>query len=129
MLCLKKGIYQIYIGDSLADTRNNNNLIFNYTQKKLTNRLVPQDPDVFGANKKPNFENFLPKNIQNDNSELNKKDKKKIFDKKLLISQDFNYDNNDNLDIYSEIPTNIFNEINYKAVLQKNIVWSNQQIQ
>ena len=67
---LEKGDYEIYIGDSVADTRNLNKLIYTYSNKelkviqKLINRLVPQDDDVFDSNKKPNFENFTYKDNQ-----------------------------------------------------------------
>ena len=117
---LEKGTYEIYFGDSVADTRNIDNLIFNYTHKELTivekllNRLVPQDQDVFDSNKKPKFENLF---LNNDNSELIKKDKKKLFEKRQLNLNDNN--NNYNPNFFSDLPTNIFNEINFKTVLQK----------
>ena len=111
---LEKGNYQIYIGNSVADTRNPNNLIYTYIHnkliivKKLTNRLVPQDPDVFDSNIKPYFENFI--NNENKKQENNIKEK-------ILISLNDNNDKDRNA--FSEFPTNIFNEINFKTVLQK----------
>ena len=111
---LEKGNYQIYIGNSVADTRNPNNLIYTYIHnkliivKKLTNKLVPQDPDVFDSNIKPYFENFI--NNENKKQENNIKEK-------ILISLNDNNDKDRNA--FSEFPTNIFNEINFKTVLQK----------
>ena len=58
---LEKGNYEIYIGESVADTRNSNNSVFTYTHKQLTiveklnNRLLPQDPELYDSNKKPKF--------------------------------------------------------------------------
>jgi len=112
---LEKGIYQIYIGDSVASTRNKNNLVYSYSQKelvitkKLTNRLVPQDKDVFDSNKKPNFSNFT--NYPNENL--------RILGEKIDDNQIFNIDNNIDNNLYSNLPTNKFNEINFKSVLQK----------
>lgn len=108
---LEKGIYEIYIGDSVASIRNKNNLVYSYNHKeltitkKLTNRLVPQDKDVFNSNKRPNFNNFM--NYMNENL--------RILGEKIDDNQIFNTDN----DNYSMLPTNIFNEINFKSVLQK----------
>jgi beta-glucosidase len=112
---IEKGIYEIYIGDSVASIRNKNNLVYSYNHKeltiakKLTNRLVPQDKDVFDSNKKPNFSNFT--NYLNENF---RKLREKIDDNQI-----FNLDNNNDNNLYSEIPTNAFNEINFKSVLQK----------
>ena len=59
---MEKGDYLIYVATSVADTRNNNNLIYIYTQKelivteKLTNPLIHHDPpDVATTNIKPDF--------------------------------------------------------------------------
>ena len=52
------------------------NLGFTYTHneltvvEKLTNRIVPQDPDIFDSNKKPNFENLT--NISNNDIQFGK---------------------------------------------------------
>ena len=114
---LEKGNYEIYIGESVADTRNSNNLVFTYTHneltvvEKLTNRIVPQDPDIFDSNKKPNFENLT--NISNNDIQFGK-NYGKIFKQNSYISNDIDKQN-----IYSEVPTNNFNEINFKTVLQK----------
>ena len=114
---LEKGNYEIYIGESVADTRNSKNLVYTYTHKELTiveklnNRLVPQDPEVFDSNKKPNFENFM--NVSNGNTSFDN-NYEKIIKQNLIVSE-----HNNIQDIYSEVPTNIFNEINFKTVLQK----------
>ena len=117
---LEKGDYEIYIGDSVADTRNLNKLIYTYSNKelkviqKLINRLVPQDDDVFDSNKKPNFENFTYKDNQTLDSFSNSDISniyKEINLKNMLV--------NDGKYIYSEIPTNKFNEINFKNILLK----------
>ena len=118
---LEKGNYEIYFGESVLDTRNSHNLIYNYTHKeltiveKLTNRLVPQDPDIFDSNKKINFENLI--NIIDKNENNNVKFgiiNKGIINKNILFLED-----NDNPNIYSDQPTNIFNKINFKTVLEK----------
>ena len=112
---LEKGIYEIYIGDSVASIRNKNNLVYSYNHKeltiakKLTNRLVPQDKDVFDSNKKPNFSNFT--NYFNE--------KIRILGEKIDDNQVFNLDNNNDNNLYSEVPTKVLNEINFKSVLQK----------
>ena len=118
---LEKGKYEIYIGGSVADTRNPNNLIYTYNHEKLTileqikNRLVPQDNEVFDANKKPNF------------NSLELLDKEYNFENIYILNNfdDYHYNNKDNDNdneektIYSDVPTNKFNEINFKSVLEK----------
>ena len=115
---LEKGDYLIYVGTSVADTRNNNNLIYTHTQKelivteKLTNRLIPHDPDVADANTKPDFNKlFLANEIcekkiipKNKNNILLKNGKEKSYQ---YVNQ------------YTNIPTNNFNSINFKTVLEK----------
>ena len=67
---LDKGYYDIYVGDSVMATRNAQNIIYTYTQneievlEKLTNRLIPKDPDVFDANTKPDFNDLFFDNDQ-----------------------------------------------------------------
>ena len=114
---LEKGDYLIYVGTSVADTRNNNNLVYTHTQKelivteKLTNRLIPHDPDVADANTKPDFNKLF---LANEICE------KKIIPKNnnnvLLTGKEKSYQY---VNQYTNIPTNNFNSINFKTVLEK----------
>ena len=69
---LEKGDYKIYVGASVEETRNENNLVFTHNQEelvvtqKLVNRLIPHDPEVADANTKPDFSKlfFETKDIQ-----------------------------------------------------------------
>ena len=117
---LEQGEYVIYVGTSVADTRNDNNKVYTYQQNQLqvvqrySNRIVPQDPDVADANKKPSFSQLFG---DNDNNEEK-------------IEEEINYDNsfqentNDELkssDLHEDAsfrPTDQFNEINFKSVLE-----------
>ena len=118
---LDKGEYVIYVGNSVADTRGDNNTVYRYTQnevqvvERLKNRIIPHDPDVADANTKPIFSKLFEKNKNNDikiNNKVNIEDvlAKKQFDNKLK-------DNNE--DTYNNLPTDKFNEINFKSVLEK----------
>ena len=117
---IEKGNYSIYVGTSVADTRNDLNIVYTYTQKelivikKLTNRLIPQDPDVADANKKPDFNKLFFENEKYENPKEN--DEKKII---------LEHENENSLNAveepnqYTNLPTNKFNSINFKTVLQK----------
>ena len=129
---LDKGYYDIYVGDSVMATRNAQNIIYTYTQneieilEKLTNRLIPKDPDVFDANTKPDFndlffdndqENYecTKDNIINNNyhySENNEENRH--LNIKLLIKDNLVENENTNL------PTDRINTINFKTVLTRN---------
>jgi beta-glucosidase len=114
---LEKGEYLIYVADSVAKTRNNDTLLYTYKQnelvitQKLENRLVPHDPEVADANTKPNFDKLFIKKEQKieENFEIIQKN-----EKKFEISQE---------NVYTNLPTNKFNEINFKTVLQKGLKW------
>ena len=115
---LEKGEYLIYVGTSVADTRNENNLVYKYVQKelkiveKLHNRLVPHDPEVADANNKPNFTQILSYNEVNNNLilEYNPDIKKSSHNSNKL--------KNNEEKSYNNLPTNKFNEINFKSVLE-----------
>ena len=120
---IEKGNYDIYVGDSVMATRDEKNKIYTYVQdeliiiEKLINRLTPKDPEVADANRKPNFSDLFFGINNNKNDEYDE-----------YIS-DNNY--NDNyVDIYklydsskkneyNDLPTDQFNEINFKTVLEK----------
>ena len=114
---LEKGNYSIYIGNSVSATRNKDSLIYNYEQKELlvtqtlSNRLVPKDPDVSSANEKPNFDELFF-----DNYNKRQLSEEETFEgqenlKTLSSKTEINY--------YTNIPTDKFNEINFKSVLEK----------
>ena len=129
---LEKGDYLIYVGDSVAATRNNNNLVYTYKQdelivtQKLLNRLIPHDPDVADANKKPDF-NTLFINKNNTESFENNIDNTEFFgydainlNQQNLISLNGEKEEKENkIDEYSYLPTDKFNKINFKSVLEK----------
>ena len=120
---LEKGKYLIYIGNSVSDTRNSNNLIYTHEQnelkvvEKLKNRVVPHDPEVADANTKPSFNDlFNIKEKKEENIEMNNEyhyDKTFLENKIKKLKEDIN--NN----TYNNLPTDKFNEINFKTVLQK----------
>ena len=129
---LDKGYYDIYVGDSVMATRNAQNLIYTYTQneievlEKLTNRLIPKDPDVFDANTKPDFNDLFFDNDQ-ENYECTKDN---------IINNNYHYSENNeenrHLNIKSlikdnlvenentNLPTDRINTINFKTVLTRN---------
>ena len=120
---LEKGNYSIYIGNSVSDTRNDKNLIYIHKQEelkvtqKLTNRLVPKDPEVADANTKPDFSKlFFENKIIN-----NKNIKEKINKEKKIIMKEINYHINseEGINEYTNLPTDKFNKINFKSVLEK----------
>ena len=118
---IEKGNYSIYVGTSVADTRNDGNIVYTYTQKelivvkKLTNRLIPHDPDVADANTKPDFNKlfFEKENYENP---------KENHEKKIILKNENNFSINENEEPnqYTNLPTNNFNSINFKTVLEKN---------
>ena len=120
---LENGNYLIYIGNSVADTRNNANLIYTFEQKelivtqRLSNRLIPKDPEVADANIKPNFDElFFIDKINDENIKINLSNKEIFEEKEKVISL------NDEKEIdyyYTNLPTNTFNKINFKSVLEK----------
>ena len=129
---LDKGYYDIYVGDSVMATRNAQNIIYTYTQneievlEKLTNRLIPKDPDVFDANTKPDFNDLFFDNDQ-ENYECTKDN---------IINNNYHYSENNeenrHLNIKSLIKDNLvenentnlpmdrINTINFKTVLTRN---------
>ena len=129
---LDKGYYDIYVGDSVMATRNAQNIIYTYTQneievlEKLTNRLIPKDPDVFDANTKPDFNDLFFDNDQ-ENYECTKDN---------IINNNYHYSENNeenrHLNIKSlikdnlvenentNLPTDRINIINFKTVLTRN---------
>ena len=131
---LERGFYEIYVGDSVASTRDSKNLLCTYVHKhfnvtqKLTNRLFPSDSEIPDANIKPNFEKLFSSN--NDFEKYNKKQSGKLnynlFTQNNLQENNFRklIENNstklDDKDTYSILPTNKFSEINFKSVLEKN---------
>ena len=144
---LEKGDYEIYVGESVASTRGKKNLVYTYTHKeltviqKLTNRLVPHDDEVNNANTKPNFQQLF---LENDYESYNKKqygqsdddsllsiENKEIIEEILLkqenkeriLIEESNYLNDK--DFSSILPTDKFNEINFKTVLEKKYTMEN----
>ena len=118
---LEKGDYLIYVADSVEKTRNNDTLVFTYQQKELTvtqklkNRLIPHDPDVADANTKPDFNKLFIKNIRNlEQTNEKNVEIKKNNDKRNEINQE---------NVFTNIPTDTFNEINFKKVIQKKLKW------
>ena len=121
---IEKGIYEIFVGNSVADTRNDNNKVFTYEQKelkivlKLKNRLVPHDPDVANAMTKPNFTELF----NYENNDNNKYETKGDFNEKKILENKNNKNilkENDDKNTYNNLPTDKFNEINFKSVLEK----------
>ena len=94
---LEPGEYKIFVGDSVAATRNDNNLVYTHIQKdlKITEKLSSLLMPIKDANKKPNF------------SEL-------FFENKSEISNN----KKNNLEMINALPTNKFNVINFKSVLE-----------
>ena len=123
---LEEGEYNIYVGTSVKETRNDKNLVYKHSQgkleiiEKLNNRLVPQDLEVANANTKPDFSKLF---FNNNNIDENIKKDNDI--KKIILKQE-NIPIKDNKEEYqySNLPTNKFNEINFKTVLQKRYKWS-----
>ena len=127
---IEKGNYDIFVGDSVMATRNDSNKIYTYVQndliviEKLINRLTPKDPDVADANTKPIFKDlFFNTNnnyedyeeCTNDNINDNNYNNYIDINKKILnLKSDISLPNE-----YNNIPTNQFNSINFKTVLQK----------
>ena len=116
---LEKGEYVIYVGTSVAETRNDNNKVYTYEQKelqvvqRLANRVVPQDPDVADANKKPIFSELLL-----NNNEYKKVEKDYPQNKAFKEIKYRKIKNNYFRDDINNFPTDKFNEINFKTVLE-----------
>ena len=119
---LEKGNYEIYVGNSVSDTRNDNNKVYTYEQtelkvvQQLKNRIIPHDPEVANANTKPNFNDLF-----NYENKKNKKDLNEKYDEIILENKNNNQKlkENDDKDTYNNLPTDKFNEINFKSVLEK----------
>jgi beta-glucosidase len=118
---LEEGDYLIYVGNSVSDTRNENSLLYTHKQdklivtQKLNNRLVPHDPDVANANTKPDFRKLFFDNKKNNNN------KEIVNDEKIILKQEneIQINENEEKNQYSNLPTDVFNEINFKSVLEK----------
>ena len=117
---LEKGFYYIYVGDSVKATRDSKSLIYTHIQKefiitqKLTNRLIPKDPELPDPNIKPDFSKLFFTN--NNNNENNKNEE--CFKNEMINIERLNTDNilqNE----YTNLPTDKFNEINFKSVLEQ----------
>jgi len=116
---LEAGEYILYAGFSVADTRGDNNIIYRYTLnelkvvEKLKNRVVPHDPEVADANTKPVFSELFSnkKNLEKDN-----------YNNEIIHNNDLkeNIKVKDNNEVsYTNLPTDKFNDINFKSVLEK----------
>ena len=110
---LEKGDYLIYVGDSVAATRNNENLVYTHKQKEqivteeFSNQLIPSDPDVAQANEKPDFKSLFSSNdVENGNED------KKILKNKMIVRR---LEENED----DTLPTDNFNKINFKSVLEE----------
>ena len=110
---LEEGEYLIFVGDSVSATRNNQNLVYTYKQKelkvteRLSNQLIPPDPDVADANKKPDFNSLISSSLS-QKTKRNKKILRNLVKKKLKLKAGEE----------KTLPTNEFNEINFKSVLE-----------
>ena len=117
---LEAGEYILYAGFSVADTRGDNNIIYRYTLnelkvvEKLKNRVVPHDPDVADANTKPVFSELFSsnKNLEKDNYNNNYNE--------VIHNNELKENIKDNNEVsYTNLPTDKFNDINFKSVLEK----------
>ncbi|MCQ2818948.1 MAG: glycoside hydrolase family 3 C-terminal domain-containing protein [archaeon] len=124
---LEKGDYNLYIGESVADTRGDKNKIFTYNMKelkvtqKLSTRLQPKDPDVKDANTKPNFEEIMKVNYESKDNNLNKEEESDTSSSHLSSSSDYTVYNLTAEESQEQrtIPTDKISEINFKTVLQR----------
>ena len=113
---LEAGEYNIYVGDSVAATRNDDNLVYTHKQselvvtEKLSNQLVPPDEDVANANKKPDFRSLFPSN------ELKSENENRKLDEALFTTSQETKLQADEQNTY---PTDQFNELNFKSVLEE----------
>ena len=122
---LEKGKYNIYIGNSVADTRDEKGLVYTHDQnelkvvEKLKNRVVPKDIDVADANTKPPF-NELFNNKNNKNKEYNEQNYEYQYqcDETTFLENKIS-NLKSNINSYNNLPTDKFNDINFKTVLQK----------
>ena len=124
---LEKGKYNIYIGNSVADTRDEKGLVYTHDQnelkvvEKLKNRVVPKDIDVADANTKPPFnELFNNKNNKNKDNTYNEKNYEYQYqcDETTFLENKIS-NLKANINSYNNLPTDKFNDINFKTVLQK----------
>ena len=127
---LEKGFYEIYVGDSVKATRYKESNIYTHIQKefiitqKLTNRLTPKDPLLPNPNIKPDFKTlFFSQNHININNEKNEECVNDVFNRHINLNKEIinlNKLNTDNIlqNEYTDLPTNKFNEINFKSVLE-----------
>ena len=129
---LEEGDYLIYVGDSVAATRNNKNLVYTYKQEelvitqKLLNRLIPHDPEVSDANKKPDFNKLFLNYTENFENNI---DYIEHFGEDIITLNQKNFislysekeekEKEQKIDEYSYLPTDKFNQINFKSVLEK----------
>ena len=129
---MEKGNYDFFVGDSVAATRDEKNILCSYVHKeltvteKLTNRLVPKDPEVVDANTIPDFDKLF---TENDFDTFNEKQKVTIDFPPLLsqnneevIKRELYEEESNNVndkEFFSILPTNKFAEINFKSVLEK----------
>ena len=124
---LEKGKYNIYIGNSVADTRDEKGLVYTHDQNelkvvdKLKNRVVPKDIDVADANTKPPFsELFNNKNNKNKDNTYNEQNYEYQYqcDETTFLENKIS-NLKANINSYNNHPTDKFNDINFKTVLQK----------
>ena len=126
---LEKGKYLIYIGNSVADTRDEKSLVYTHEQnelkvvEKLKNRVVPKDKDVANANTKPPF-NELFNDKKNKNKDIDNIYNQNNYEYQYQCDETTFLENkinnlNANINSYNNLPTDKFNEINFKTVLQK----------
>ena len=114
---LEAGEYSIYVGDSVAATRNDDNLVYTHKQselvvtEKLSNQLVPSDQEVANANKKPDFRSLFP-----SNQLKSIKNNENLDEDEIILSE------NNKLKLQADeqntYPTDQFNELNFKSVLE-----------
>ena len=117
---LEEGEYLIFVGDSVAATRKNKNLVYTHKQKKLvvteefSNQLVPPDPDVADASKKPDFDSLFSSSLKISNKE--NLDDIVLKNSENLSSSDVSI----KLKAGEEttLPTDKFNDINFLTVLE-----------
>ena len=111
---LEEGDYFIYVGDSVAATRNDENLVYTHKQnelivtEKLSNQLIPPDPDVSEANKKPDFDSLFSLNSNKKEENLNN----------INLKNELSFSINLKEGEENTLPTDKFNDINFKSVLE-----------
>ena len=114
---LEKGEYKLFVADSVAATRSDQNLIYTHKQEelliieKLQNRIIPHDPEVANANKRPDFKALFNTNFEKVET-VNKGNNNPVSEEQHYLKSDPN-------EGYSNIPTDKINTINFKSVLEK----------